>query len=140
MADAPDTTKTDYRSTVFLPRTVAPDTPAVIVCPGGGYVRLASNHEGRQVASFLNSLGVAAFVLTSRLGPKYHHPVERGDVQRAIRLVRGRAGSWNLDAGRIGIMGFSAGGHLAMTASTMSDAGSPGRSDPIDRVSSRIDF
>jgi acetyl esterase/lipase len=126
--------------TVFLPRNVAPDTPAVIVCPGGGYVRLASNHEGRQVASFLNSLGMAAFVLTSRLGPKYHHPVELGDVRRAIRLVRARAGSWNLDAGRIGVMGFSAGGHLAMTASTMSDAGNPGASDPIDRVSSRPDF
>lgn len=126
--------------TVFLPRTVAPNTPAVIVCPGGGYVRLAANHEGRQVASFLNSLGVAAFVLTSRLGPKYHHPVELGDVQRAIRLVRGRAASWSLDTGRIGVMGFSAGGHLAMTASTMADAGNAGASDPVDRVSSRPDF
>lgn len=126
--------------TVFLPRTVAASTPAVIVCPGGGYVRLAANHEGRQVASFLNSLGVAAFVLTSRLGPRYHHPVELGDVQRAIRLVRARAADWSLDAARIGVMGFSAGGHLAMTASTMSDAGSPTASDPIDRVSSRPDF
>ena len=126
--------------TVFLPRTVAAGTPAVIVCPGGGYVRLASNHEGRQVASFLNSLGVAAFVLRSRLGPRYHHPVELGDVQRAIRLVRARAGMWNLDAARIGVMGFSAGGHLAMSASTMSDAGNAAAADPIDRVSSRPDF
>ena len=126
--------------TVFLPRTVTPNTPAVIVCPGGGYVRLAANHEGRQVASFLNSLGVAAFVLTSRLGPKYHHPVELGDVQRAIRLVRARAAAWSLDAGRIGVMGFSAGGHLAMTASTMATAGNADAADPIDRVSSRPDF
>ena len=126
--------------TVFLPRTMAPGTPAVIVCPGGGYVRLAANHEGRQVASYLNSLGVAAFVLRSRLGPRYQHPVELGDVQRAIRLVRARAGSWNLDAARIGIMGFSAGGHLAMTASTMADAGNGTATDPVDRVSSRPDF
>ena len=126
--------------TAYLPRTVAANTPAVIVCPGGGYVRLAANHEGRQVASFLNSLGLAAFVLRSRLGPRYHHPVELGDVQRAIRLVRARSASWSLDPARIGIMGFSAGGHLAMTASTMSDGGSPGAPDPIDRVSSRPDY
>jgi acetyl esterase/lipase len=126
--------------TVFLPRTVAANTPAVIVCPGGGYVRLAANHEGRQVASFLNSLGMAAFVLTSRLGPRYHHPVELGDVQRAIRLVRARAANWSLDAAKIGVMGFSAGGHLAMTASTMSDAGNAAAPDLVDRVSSRPDF
>src|SRR5215831_19653887 len=98
--------------TAFLPRTMAANTPAVIVCPGGGYVSLASNHEGRQVASYLNSLGIAAFVLRSRLGPRYHHPVELGDAQRAIRLVRSRAASWNIDPARIGVMGFSAGGHL----------------------------
>jgi acetyl esterase/lipase len=126
--------------TVFLPRTMTPGTPAVIVCPGGGYVRLAANHEGRQVASFLNSLGVAAFVLRSRLGPRYHHPVELGDVQRAIRLVRSRATSWNVDPARIGVMGFSAGGHLAMTASTMVAAADPGASDPVERVNSRPDF
>jgi acetyl esterase/lipase len=126
--------------TVFLPRTSAPGMPAVIVCPGGGYVRLAANHEGRQVASFLNSLGVAAFVLRSRLGPRYQHPIELGDVQRAIRLARARAASWNLDPSRIGVMGFSAGGHLAMTASTMADPGDSGASDPVERASSRPDF
>ena len=126
--------------TVFLPRTVTPGTPGVIVCPGGGYERLAANHEGRQVASFLNSLGVAAFVLRSRLGPRYQHPVQLGDVQRAVRLVRARAASWNLDPAKIGVMGFSAGGHLAMTASTMASAGNAGASDPIERVSSRPDF
>src|SRR5215831_10523284 len=108
--------------TAFLPRTMAANTPAVIVCPGGGYVSLASNHEGRQVASYLNSLGIAAFVLRSRLGPRYHHPVELGDAQRAIRMLRAHASDWRLDASRIGVLGFSAGGHLAMTASTLFDA------------------
>jgi len=126
--------------TVFLPRTVAANTPAVVVCPGGGYRALASNHEGRQVASYLNSLGVAAFVLRYRLGPRYHHPIELGDAQRAIRYVRSHATDWRLDPARIGILGFSAGGHLAMTASTRFDAGAAGAADAVDRVSSRPDF
>jgi acetyl esterase/lipase len=126
--------------TVYLPRTMTAATAAVIVCPGGGYVRLASNHEGRQVASYLNSLGMAAFVLRYRLGPRYHHPIELGDAQRAIRLLRSRATAWQLDPARIGIMGFSAGGHLAMSASTMFDAGNPGATDAIDRAGSRPDF
>ena len=104
--------------TVFLPRTMNANTPAIIVAPGGSYIRLASNHEGRQVANYLNSLGVAAFVLRYRLGPKYHHPIELGDAQRAIQLLRSKATEWRLDPTRIGIMGFSAGGHLAMSAST----------------------
>jgi acetyl esterase/lipase len=126
--------------TVYLPRTVQPNTPAVVVCPGGGYRALASNHEGRQVASYLNSLGVAAFVLRYRLGPRYHHPIELGDAQRAIRLLRSHASDWRLDPARIGILGFSAGGHLAMTASTRFDAGAAGAPDAIDRLSSRPDF
>jgi acetyl esterase/lipase len=126
--------------TVFLPRDVRPNTPAVIIAPGGGYVRLAANHEGRQVASFLNSLGLAAFVLRYRLGPRYHHPIELGDAQRAIRLLRAHAADWMLDPSRIGILGFSAGGHLAMTASTRGDGGQAGASDPVDRASSRPDF
>jgi len=126
--------------TVFLPRTVTPNTPAVIICPGGGYTNLASNHEGRQVANYLNSLGMAAFVLRYRLGPRYHHPIELGDAQRAIRLVRSRAADWRLDPARIGILGFSAGGHLAMTASTHFDAGNSSAADAIDRVNSRPDF
>ena len=125
--------------TVYLPRTMTASTPAMIVCPGGGYVRLASNHEGRQVASYLNSLGIAAFVLRYRLGPRYHHPIELGDAQRAIRTLRSHATEWRLDAARIGIIGFSAGGHLAMSASTMFDAGDPRAADPIDRVGSRPD-
>jgi acetyl esterase/lipase len=126
--------------TVFLPRTVAANTPAVVICPGGGYRALASNHEGRQVASYLNSLGMAAFVLRYRLGPRYHHPIELGDAQRAIRYLRSHAAEWRLDPARIGIVGFSAGGHLAMTASTKFDAGAAGAADAVDRVSSRPDF
>jgi acetyl esterase/lipase len=126
--------------TVYLPRTMAPNTPAVVVCPGGGYGALAVNHEGRQVASYLNSLGIAAFVLRYRLGPRYHHPVELGDAQRAMRFVRSHASEWRIDAARVGIMGFSAGGHLAMTASTWLDAPDPAAADAIDRLSSRPDF
>src|SRR5438876_8891097 len=126
--------------TVFLPRTMTANTPAVIVCPGGGYVNLAMNHEGRQVASYLNSLGIAAFVLRYRLGPRYHHPIELGDAQRAIRTLRSHAADWRLDPSRIGIIGFSAGGHLAMTAATHFDAGVATAADAVDRVSSRPDF
>jgi len=126
--------------TVFLPRTMSQNTPAVVVCPGGGYVQLAMNHEGRQVASYLNSLGVAAFVLRYRLGPRYHHPIELGDAQRALRTLRSHAADWRLDPSRIGIMGFSAGGHLAMTAATHFDAGVTAAADAVDRVSSRPDF
>lgn len=126
--------------TVFLPRTMGASTPAVVVCPGGGYQNLASNHEGRQVASFLNSLGIAAFVLKYRLGPRYHHPIELGDAQRAIRTLRSHGPEWRIDPARIGIMGFSAGGHLAMTASTWFDAGNVQATDGIDRAGSRPDF
>src|ERR1051326_1083644 len=101
--------------TVYLPRNTPAGMTAVIVLPGGGYRNLAMNHEGRQVASFLNSAGVAAFVLKYRLGPRYHHPVEMGDAQRALRMVRCHASEWHIDPARIGIMGFSAGGHLAAT-------------------------
>ena len=126
--------------TVYLPRTMAPGTPAMIVCPGGGYGALAANHEGRQVANYLNSLGMAAFVLRYRLGPRYRHPVQIGDVQRAIRTVRAKAAEWRIDPARIGVLGFSAGGHLAMTASTLFDGGSAQAEDAIDRASSRPDF
>jgi acetyl esterase/lipase len=126
--------------TVFLPRAMSQNTPAVVVAPGGGYVQLASNHEGRQVANYLNSLGIAAFVLRYRLGPRYHHPIELGDALRAIRTLRSHAADWRLDPSRIGILGFSAGGHLAMTAATHFDAGVATAADAVDRVSSRPDF
>jgi acetyl esterase/lipase len=113
---------------------------AVIVCPGGGYGALAMNHEGRQVANWFNALGVTAFVLKYRLGPRYHHPIEIGDAQRAIRMVRAQAKEFGVSPDRVGIMGFSAGGHLASTAATHFDAGNPSASDPIDRAGSRPDF
>jgi acetyl esterase/lipase len=126
--------------TAYLPASKSRAMPAVIVCPGGSYVGLAMNHEGRQVANYLNSLGVMAFVLTYRLGPTYHHPIELGDAQRAIRMLRSHATEWGIAANRIGILGFSAGGHLAMSASTLFDAGQPAADDAVDRVSSRPDF
>lgn len=126
--------------TVYLPRVMSARTPAMIVCPGGAYRVLASNHEGRQVANFLNSLGIAAFVLRYRLGPLYQHPVELGDAQRAIRTLRSHALEWRLDPARIGIMGFSAGGHLAMSASTWFDAGDPRSNDIVERSGSRPDL
>jgi acetyl esterase/lipase len=113
---------------------------AVVVCPGGGYGVLAADHEGKQVAEWLNSLGVSAFVLQYRLGPRYHHPAPLQDAQRALRMVRARAATWGVDPGRIGILGFSAGGHLASSAATLFDDGDPGAAEPVDRVSSRPDF
>ncbi|MGC8640725.1 MAG: alpha/beta hydrolase, partial [Isosphaeraceae bacterium] len=111
----------------------------VVVCPGGGYGMLAVDHEGKQVAQWLNSLGVAAFVLKYRLGPRYHHPAMLQDAARAIRTVRASGEKWGVDPHRIAIMGFSAGGHLASIAGTHFDAGKPDAEDPIERVSSRPD-
>jgi acetyl esterase/lipase len=113
---------------------------AVIVCPGGGYEHLSMDKEGDQIARWLNSIGVTAFVLKYRLGPKYRHPVELGDAQRAIRTVRSKAAEYRVLPDRVGIMGFSAGGHLASTAGTHFDAGNASAADPIDRLSSRPDF
>jgi len=127
--------------TIYMPRnTPAAGATAVVVCPGGGYGALAMNHEGRQVANYLNALGIAAFVLKYRLGPRYHHPIELGDAQRAVRMVRARATEWRVAPNRVGIIGFSAGGHLASTISTHFDAGKPEAGDPIDRMSCRPDF
>jgi acetyl esterase/lipase len=126
--------------TVYLPLRPSVSATAVVLAPGGSYVMLAMNHEGRQVANWLNSLGVTAFVLKYRLGPKYHHPIELGDAQRAMRYVRSHAKEYGISPDRIGMMGFSAGGHLASTVATHYDAGDPKAADPIDRVSSRPDF
>ena len=126
--------------TAYLPRSTATDMTAVIVLPGGGYRALSMNSEGRQVANYLNSMGIAAFVLQYRLGPRYHHPVEIEDAQRAIRIVRSHASEWHIAQNRIGIMGFSAGGHLAATASALFDSGKPNAADEVERVGSRPDF
>lgn len=100
----------------YLPAN--PNGIGIVVCPGGGYRNLAMDHEGKQIAEWLNARGIAAFVLKYRLGPKYHHPVMITDAQRALHLVRTRAAQYQLRPDRIGIWGFSAGGHLASTAAT----------------------
>ncbi len=126
--------------TFYLPAPASAVASGVVVCPGGGYGMLAMSYEGREIAEWLNSIGVAGFVLKYRLGPKYHHPIELGDAQRAIRLVRSRAREFGIAPDRIGIWGFSAGGHLASTAATHFDAGKPDAADPVERAGSRPDF
>jgi acetyl esterase/lipase len=113
---------------------------AFVICPGGGYAALAP-HEGFQYALWLNEQGIAGFVLKYRLGSSgYRHPAMLEDVQRAIRFVRANAEKWDLKPNRVGVMGSSAGGHLAATALTHFDALGPDASDPIDRTSSRPDL
>jgi acetyl esterase/lipase len=125
--------------TIYLPQSNG-EHSGVVVCPGGGYGGLAVDHEGRQIAEWLNARGVAAFVLRYRLGPRYHHPIELGDAQRALRFVRSHASDYGIASGKIGIWGFSAGGHLASTAGTHFDAGDANAADSLDRMSSRPDF
>jgi acetyl esterase/lipase len=112
----------------------------IVVCPGGGYGHLALDHEGAQIAAWLNDNGIAAFVLRYRHAPNYQHPVPMLDVQRALRTTRHRAKEWGIDPAKLGVIGFSAGGHLAATASTQFDNADPNASDPVDQASSRPDF
>jgi acetyl esterase/lipase len=126
--------------TPYLPSNVAAPIAAIVVCPGGGYGGLAA-HEGHDYALYLNQLGVAAFVLKYRLGSQgYRHPAMLMDAQRALRIVRSRAVEWRVDPHRVGIMGSSAGGHLASTALTHFDAGNADAADPVERQSSRPDL
>lgn len=126
--------------TPYLPAGDSPARSAVVIFPGGGYGHLAVDHEGEQVARWLNSRGVAAFVVRYRLGPRYRHPAMLQDAQRAIRTVRSQAMEWRIDPERIGVIGFSAGGHLASTAGTQFDAILPVAGDAIDGVLARPDF
>ncbi len=112
--------------------------PAVLVCPGGGYGHLA-NHEGEPIAQWLNSLGISAFVLRYRIAP-YQYPAAWLDAQRAIRMIRAHANTYGIDSNRVGILGFSAGGHLTATVGTMYDNGDPASTDFIERQSSRPDL
>ena len=113
---------------------------AIVVLPGGGYSHLSEIKEGSDVAKWLNSLGITAFVLKYRLRMRDHAPSPLLDASRALRTVRSRAREWNLDANRIGILGFSAGGHLGATLGTHFDAGKPDAQDVIERASSRPDL
>lgn len=112
--------------------------PTVIVFPGGGYIRRAP-HEGETIARWLNTLGIAALVLNYHVAP-FQHPIPLEDAQRAIRLARQQASAWNIDPARIGVLGFSAGGHLASTLGTHFSAGDPAAPDPVERQSSRPDL
>lgn len=113
---------------------------AMVICPGGGYAGLAG-HEGKDYALWLNDQGIAGFVLKYRLGSSgYRHPRMLQDAARAVRLVRFHAADWKVDPKRIGIMGSSAGGHLASTLLTHFDLGAADAADPVDKVSSRPDL
>lgn len=126
--------------TVYQPTGKHTSATAVVVFPGGGYAHLAMNHEGRQIANWLNANGMVAFVLKYRLGPRYHHPIELGDAQRAIRMVRAGAQQYGIDPAHVGVWGFSAGGHLASSVGTHFEPVNADSKDPIDSVSSRPDF
>lgn len=130
---------------VFLPPPEKANGVAVVVAPGGGHSQIVIDKEGWEIADWLNKNGIAAFVLKYRLAraPGSHYTVDRealADSARAVRMVRSRSAEWGIDASRIGFMGFSAGGELAALIETRFDAGNPGSSDPVERVSSRPDF
>jgi acetyl esterase/lipase len=126
--------------TAYLPAPQLATGTGVVVFPGGGYTHLSMEKEGTEVARWLNGLGVAAFVVRYRLGPRYHYPVMLEDARRAVRLVRARAPASGIDPNRIGVIGFSAGGHMASLAGTHFDRGRAADADSVERQSSRPDF
>lgn len=133
------TEKDNPTLTMYPPDSGKASGTAIIICPGGSYRGLAK-HEGEDYALFLASHGIRAFVLKYRLGPVYGYREITADAARAIRMVRQGAGRWGIDGEKIGIMGSSAGGHLASTMMTHFDQGDPISPDPIERFSSRPDF
>jgi len=127
--------------TIFLPDKDKATGSAVLICPGGGYQHVMMDYEGCEVAQWLNSLGIAGIVLNYRHnGGGYHHPAPLQDAQRAIRTIRHNAKTWAVDENRIGILGFSAGGHLASSAGTHFDKNAYPPRDAIDKLSPRPDF
>lgn len=131
----------DQPTLTYYPVGENANQSAIVICPGGGYGALAMDHEGVQIAEWFQERGVSAFILKYRLGSnEYRHPAMLNDAQRAIRTVRANAKAWNIDPKKIGMIGFSAGGHLASTAGTHFDAGNSKHEDPIEQVSSRPDF
>ncbi|MBN2029311.1 alpha/beta hydrolase [bacterium] len=129
---------------VYLPARRNANSQAVVICPGGGYAVLAYDWEGIDIAKMLNAQGIAAIVLKYRLPGSESNIVRHQspllDAQRAIRMTRYCADEWNIKKDQIGIMGFSAGGHLASTAGTHFDSGDPDSEDPVETISSRPDF
>ncbi len=125
--------------TVHLPLADKANGTALLICPGGGYGGLMLSYEGHDIAAWLNARGVAGFVLKYRVAPN-RHPAPWDDARRAMRIIRSRAAEWKLDVARIGVIGFSAGGHLASTLGTHFDAGNPAAEDLVERQSCRPDF
>lgn len=129
--------------TIYLPTKEKATGAAIVICPGGGYGHLAMDHEGHQIGRWLNSFGVAGFILKYRhrnSGAGYGHPAPLQDAQRAVRTVRSKASQWDVDPDRIGVLGFSAGGHLASSALTHFNDKVYEPRDDLDRVSGRPDF
>jgi len=127
--------------TVYHPTEENRNGTAIVICPGGGYAGLAIDKEGHEIAKWFCQRGVVAIVLKYRTGGKQHqHPVPLNDAQRALRMVRSHAEKWQIDTDRIGIMGFSAGGHLASTAGTHYDDGDPAATNPLNQISCRANF
>ena len=129
----------EANATITVYRPAKPNGAAAVICPGGGYGGLVTGAEGSGIAQWLNAHGITGIVLEYRL-PRGRAMVPLLDAQRAIRTARAKARDWGYDAGRIGIIGFSAGGHLASTAATHFDAGDANAADPVERFSSRPDF
>lgn len=126
--------------TAFLPNPERATGAAMVICPGGGY-EFHANHEGEDYARWLADHGIAGIVLKYRVGTDgYRHPAMLNDAARAMRMTRAKAKAWNIDAGRVGMMGSSAGGHLTATLLTHCDTGNPTAEDPVERISSRPDL
>ena len=127
--------------TVYFPEEEKRVGTGVVICPGGGYSGMAIDKEGHTFAKWFAARGVVAGVLKYRCGGvPFEHPVPLCDAQRALRMIRTNASKWKLDPAKIGMAGFSAGGHLASTAGTRFVDGNADAADPIERVSSRADF
>jgi acetyl esterase/lipase len=126
--------------TVYLPPREKASGASIVICPGGGYGFLATEHEGKDVAQWLNSLGIAGVVLKYRIAPKYKHPAPLDDARQAIRMVRWKSKEWGLDPDRVGVMGFSAGGHLASTLATHYREAHPVAGDAINSFTERPDL
>ena len=143
--DAPNALGTEEKDIptviVYMPENAKQSTPVLMICPGGGYGGLAMDHEGHQFAKWANEMGMAGVIVSYRhRGRGYGHPNPLLDAQRAIRLTRSHADDWNIDSQRLGMIGFSAGGHLTSTVLTHFDQCQADAADAIDRLSSRLDF